>query len=90
MSNREKYLQRRFGISEKDYERMFTAQSKGCAICGRPPKKNHLAVDHDHKTGRVRGLLCYNCNRRLIGRFRNPETFEKAARYLRRKKALGL
>ena len=36
-----------------------------CAICGNPPKTLSLNVDHDHKTGGVRGLLCIPCNRRL-------------------------
>ena len=40
----------------------------GCWICGRLPKNRRLATDHDHKTGRVRGLLCYPCNRFLVGK----------------------
>jgi Recombination endonuclease VII. len=47
------------------YERLLAEQGGVCAICGNPPKTRRLHVDHDHKTGRVRGLLCYRCNRLL-------------------------
>ena len=62
-------LRRVFGISLEDYNWMLEVQGGVCAICKRPetvphkkgkPKK--LTVDHDHKTGRVRGLLCQKCN----------------------------
>lgn len=41
-----------------------------CGICGKPRSafKNRLAVDHSHKTGKVRGLLCFYCNKRILGR----------------------
>lgn len=41
-----------------------------CAICEKPRSefKNNLAVDHAHKSGRIRGLLCFYCNRRVLGR----------------------
>lgn len=42
---------------------MLAAQQGRCAICGREPRSGkHLHVDHDHDTGRVRGLLCFSCN----------------------------
>lgn len=44
---------------------MLAEQAGGCAICGAEPKTRRLHVDHDHKTGAVRGLLCYRCNRAL-------------------------
>jgi len=53
---------RRYGLTSVDYERMLTAQGGGCAVCGRPPAKNRLHVDHDHSTGKVRELLCTSCN----------------------------
>lgn len=61
-------LTRRFGISLVDYEDMFEAQGGKCAICDQPEtqKRNGvvkaLAVDHNHETGKVRGLLCTDCN----------------------------
>lgn len=62
---------------------MLEAQDGGCAICGRPPKNQRLSVDHDHKTGLVRGLLCWTCNHRVLGNVRdNVELLMKAAAYL--------
>lgn len=52
-------------LAPGDYERMLEAQGGGCAICETKPKTRRLHVDHDHRTGRVRGLLCFRCNRFL-------------------------
>lgn len=58
---------RTYGISGDEYEALLLAQGGGCAICGKSQgtEKNRLAVDHDHVTDRVRGLLCHRCNRAL-------------------------
>ena len=53
------------GVTSADYDRMLAAQGGVCAICGSPPKTRRLHVDHDHATGKVRGLLCHRCNRAL-------------------------
>lgn len=61
-------LQRKFGITEADYNTMLDAQAGVCAICGQPEtrtkfgKPTLLAVDHNHKTGAVRQLICSRCN----------------------------
>lgn len=55
----------RYGLTLEDYECMLADQGGACAICGAPPKRNRLHVDHDHKTGVVRGLLCARCNSSL-------------------------
>jgi len=56
-------LRAAYNMSEEDYEEWMHAQDGCCAICQRPPEKNRrLAIDHDHKTGAVRGLLCTRCN----------------------------
>lgn len=54
-----------YGMTEADYQQLFDKQCGVCAICGRPPHRRRLAVDHDHKTGSVRGLLCDACNRHV-------------------------
>ena len=84
---RDQFLQRRYGLSRKQYDAMLTAQGGKCAICGTkefrgPGKKPH--VDHNHVTGRVRGLLCVHCNV-LIGMARDSVAyFDTAKAYLRR------
>lgn len=72
-------------MTRADYESLLSI-CPGCAICGKLPGKTNggrpLAVDHDHKTGRVRGLLCENCNNGL-GRFKdNPAFLREAVGYL--------
>lgn len=55
-------LARRFGLNPGEYENLLEAQGGVCAICKQPPRRNYLSVDHDHSTGRIRGLLCVRCN----------------------------
>jgi hypothetical protein len=69
--------------AERFYE-MLDEQDGKCLICGHKPEENEkrLCIDHDHKTNKVRGLLCDLCNRGL-GMFRdNPDFLIAAARYL--------
>ena len=76
-------LQRKYGITLADYDRMLKTQAGGCAICGRKPSKTRrLDVDHSHKTGIVRGILCHKCNRGLAWFGDNPSTLRSAAHYL--------
>ena len=76
------HLKATYGINITDYDRMLELQDGGCAICGGGTSKNFLAVDHDHRSGEVRGLLDANCNKTL-GRFRDdPQRFRNAADYL--------
>jgi len=78
-------LLKKFNITEEDYNQLFEKQGHGCAICGSnfsKGKYSNFNVDHNHKTGEVRGLLCGNCNRG-IGYFKdNIKTLEKAIHYL--------
>lgn len=72
-----------YNLTVEDYNVMLAKQKGVCAICETPcPTKRSLAVDHDHKTGLVRGLLCTNCNNGL-GRFKDDKKLlTKALKYL--------
>lgn len=85
LTKRDKYLRKKYSISEATYKVMLKSFSGKCWICRRPPKKSVLNVDHDHKTGQVRGLLCFFCNKYMIGRRRREHAhlFERAAAYLK-------
>lgn len=76
-------LKRLYGITLEDYVEMFDNQNGVCAICKEECKtKNSLSVDHDHQTGKVRGLLCNSCNGGL-GLFKdNINILRKAIEYL--------
>ena len=67
---RDRYLQRKYGITLIDYDLKLSKQNHCCALCSRHKSnfKYSLHVDHNHKTGKVRGLVCYQCNKFKIGR----------------------
>ena len=78
---------RKYGIDLVTYEAMFAAQGGLCAICRRPfaqRRAKHFHVDHDHVSGRVRGLLCAECNTALGLFSDDPSRLERGAEYLRR------
>lgn len=56
--------------AEAERQKLSDAQEQRCAICGRHESefKNRLAVDHNHRTSKVRGLLCFFCNKFRVGR----------------------
>jgi hypothetical protein len=88
-NNRNWSLQRKFKITLEDYKQINRDQNSRCAICRKPEKNQGLAVDHCHKTGLVRGLLCGACNKGL-GYFRdNPKTLRKAALYVKNPRVLS-
>lgn len=80
---------RMYGLTPDGYEELLSRQKWACAICGAPPEPHRkgtsptLVVDHSHRTGIVRGLLCRRCNSG-IGYFQDsPDILYRAARYLR-------
>lgn len=76
-------LERLYGITLEQYEAMLEAQDGVCKICGSPPGRKRLHVDHCHVTKVVRGLLCSPCNTAL-GAFKDDEELlERAIAYLR-------
>lgn len=79
-------LRKQYGINLEQYNQLLAEQNANCAICGLNQSEIPLglAVDHNHKTNCVRGLLCLNCNQG-IGKFKDdPELLLKAIGYLRK------
>lgn len=84
MLRRNVYLWKQYGIAHDVYLEMLEKQGGGCAICGRAPGKFRHHVDHCHKTGRVRGILCHQCNWYIGKVERGDGLLEKIAAYLKR------
>lgn len=80
---RKHHLKTTYGISVTDYEQMLKKQNGKC-ICGRDNGKINLHVDHDHKTGKIRGLLCYRCNHAIGLLADNPEILKALYKYLQK------
>lgn len=73
---------RKYGLTVEQYQQLLKEQGGVCKICRLPPAARRLAVDHDHDTKVIRGLLCVSCNRGL-GMFRdNPNLLSEAKSYL--------
>lgn len=85
-------LKRKYGITKEDKERMLKNQGYKCAICGKEillfgsSHKLTAHVDHDHKTGKVRGLLCQGCNIGLGKFMDNTDYLLSAISYLKKNK----
>lgn len=69
-------------MSPAEYADRLAAQNGVCPICRRPPKTRRLDIDHDHKTGLIRGLLTHRCNQGLQMFNDDPATLRRAADYL--------
>lgn len=84
------YLLKTYGITIEQYDQLFDEQDGICKICSKPESNLDkrtglpvmLAVDHDHTTGKIRGLLCANCNMALGLLNDSANLFKKAAHYL--------
>lgn len=82
ISRRDSQLKIKYGITYADEQAMLAAQHQACVLCATPLVVGTWHVDHDHLTGRVRGILCGPCNRAL-GYFReNTTTMRNAVHYL--------
>lgn len=67
VNNRKSHLKRNYNLTLEDYNQLLKQHGGVCAICNQLPERRKLAIDHDHKTGRIRGLLCFHCND-MLGR----------------------
>ena len=87
-NGRNKILLRTYGITLDQYNKMLAEQGGVCAICLQPEKIMHsgkikrLSVDHDHKTGKIRGILCHRCNTTLGQYEDNPDLMRNLITYL--------
>jgi hypothetical protein len=94
--NRKDKLWRNFGLTLEAYDKLLKDQNGVCAICKGPERflsrngfPKHMAVDHCHKTGRVRGLLCHHCNTGIGNLNDSVELLKDAIRYLEKHEAEG-
>jgi hypothetical protein len=85
--NPDRRLKHEYGISLDEYDKMVENQEGVCAICKKPPIGRRLAVDHDHVTGKIRGLLCHNCNVSLGLLGEDSEAIKRLLDYLEKAKA---
>jgi hypothetical protein len=76
---RARHLRRNYGITEAERDEMLAEQKGLCSICLKRPA---IHVDHCHKTGRVRGVLCFNCNSAIGNLGDDPGAVRRAAAYL--------
>lgn len=88
---RAKYLQRQYGLSLDQYARLLRKQKALCVLCQQPMKhggritNEHAVVDHDHKTGKIRGILHARCNTLLASFDDDPRLLARIAKYLKRR-----
>lgn len=89
-NTRAAHLRRTYGMTEAQYDAMLAEQGGACAVCGATKPSGpslhfgRWCIDHDHATGRVRGLLCNTCNLALGAVKDSPEMLDALAAYVRR------
>ena len=82
--SRHYHLRQKYGLSEKEVDALVELQNGICPIC---LKRRAIQVDHDHSTGRVRGVLCLQCNAAMGAFHDDPALIQKAIDYLERYRA---
>jgi len=75
-------LRRNYGLTPVEYNKLLVGQNNSCAICGKPPYKVRLSVDHSHISNKVRGLLCFHCNTILGHAYDDIKILSNAVKYL--------
>ncbi len=76
------HVARALKVTQAQYDNWLLLQNGVCAICGKPPEKKRLSIDHDHVTGQIRGLLCSDCNFGISYLRDDLAVLEAAIRYL--------
>lgn len=83
-------LTRKVKAAPIDYQTELLRQGGACAICGTRPRSTSLVIDHNHRTGEFRALLCGECNKGLGALGDHPEILRRAAQYARAARLLRL
>ena len=79
-----RYIAQTYKVTKEQYDALLASQGGFCAICGGPPDRLFYCIDHSHKTGKIRGLLCHKCNSG-IGMFQEClANIKKAVEYIER------
>jgi hypothetical protein len=86
---RDASLKRKYSISLEEYRSILAFQGDACVLCLKPLTGISNAVDHDHKTGVIRGILCSYCNHWVLGRLTDWQVAQRMADYLRRPPAIN-
>ena len=79
---RREHLKSRYGLTESEFNTILTQQNGKCAICLEDPDRRGMAIDHCHKTGKIRGLLCHHCNSVLGHARESLRVLSRAVSYL--------
>jgi len=83
--SRERYLRTAYGLTTTAFSALLVGQGDACAICRTDSPNSHgWCVDHDHATGKVRGILCHSCNSGIGALQDSATVIEAALSYLRR------
>jgi Recombination endonuclease VII len=83
-------IEKTYNLTAEQYAALLELQDHRCAICRARPQSARLAVDHDHRTGKVRGLTCVKCNHELLGAAHDSlDLLQNAVGYLKAPPASG-
>ncbi len=85
-SHRRNWLRSKYGLTLEQHKQIYLDQDGYCALCGKSVAYNRIATDHNHNTGKMRGLLCYPCNLGLGCLGDTVGGLRKAIKYLKKHK----
>ncbi|KKN19342.1 hypothetical protein LCGC14_0946770 [marine sediment metagenome] len=84
LATRNRALLRRYSLTIEQHQQIYSSQNCCCALCGNPTPYDKIHTDHEHETGKVRGLLCCRCNMGLGFWEDSIEGLQRAIEYLRK------
>lgn len=79
-----RHIKRKYGLEIEEFDALLASQGGGCAVCGGPPNAKNWHIDHDHRSGKVRGILCNGCNTGIGSMRDDPAIMRAAAEYIER------